>query len=102
MTATAMRDVRTPVARNTDPETSHAAGEAVTASGQRHAQRAQVLAGLREAPGVTSFELAEITGLDRYVVARRLPDCRTAGEAQVGIKRRCTISGKTAQTWWPL
>lgn len=97
-----MRDVQTPVARKTDPETSHAAGEAITASGKRHVQRHDVLAALQRNPGVTSFELAEIEGLDRYIVARRLPDCRSAGEAVTGVKRSCQVSGKTAQTWWPV
>lgn len=93
-------DVRTPAARSTDPGTSHAAAEAVTKSGVRAHQQRQVLAALREWPGRTSAELASNAGMDRYAVARRLPElCPTF--AFRGGSRACAVSGRPAVTWWP-
>lgn len=93
-------DIRTPAARSTDPETSHIAAEAVTKSGVRAHQQRQVLAALREWPGRTSAELAQQASMDRYAVARRLPElCPTF--AFRGGSTICSISGRPAVTWWP-
>lgn len=94
-------EVRTPVARRKDPESSHAAAEEVTLSGRRDAQVAQVLAAVRANPGRTSMELARLAGLDRYMVARRLPECVTAGALRKGEQRTCKVSDRLALTWWP-
>jgi len=96
----AMPDIRTPAARATDPGTSHAAAEAITKTGVRAHQQRQVLAALREWPGCTSAELASNAGMDRYAVARRLPElCPTF--AFRGGSRACAVSGRPAVTWWP-
>ncbi len=92
-------DVRTPAARATDPDTSHAAAAAVTKSGVRAHQQRQVLAALREWPGCTSAELARHACMDRYAVARRLPELVPAFAFQ-GATRRCACSGRPAVTWW--
>jgi len=97
----APRAVATPAARRTDPETSHKAAEEHTRSGARAHQQQQVTAAVRALPGRTSFELAMATGLDRYMVARRLPECVTAGTVRKGATKTCGITGKTALTWWP-
>jgi len=94
-------DVQTPAARRTDPDTSHEADEAVTRSGRRHTQREKVADALTRWPGRTTAELAEKMGTDRYMVARRMSECETAGDALRGQKRRCNSTGKTAETWWP-
>lgn len=92
-------DVRTPAARATDPDTSHIAAETVTKSGVRAHQQRQVLAALREWPGCTSAELARHAHMDRYAVARRLPELVPQYAFQGG-SRECQISGRPAVTWW--
>lgn len=92
-------NIRTPAARNTDPETSHIAAEAITKSGVRAHQQRQVLAALREWPGCTSAELAQRASMDRYAVARRLPELVPTFAVQGGA-RRCHVSGRPAVTWW--
>lgn len=95
------RRVETPAARATDPETSHAAAEQHTRSGARAHQQAQAIAAVRAFPGHTSFELALATELDRYMLARRLPEAVTAGAVKKGDAKACDVTGKQATTWWP-
>lgn len=92
-------DVRTPAARATDPDTSHTAAESVTKSGVRAHQQRQVLAALRQWPGCTSAELAKHAHMDRYAVARRLPELVPLFAFRGG-SRACQISGRPAVTWW--
>lgn len=92
--------VETPAARNSDPVTSHLAGDDITRSGKRAHQQHQAIAAVRAKPGLTSFELALATGLDRFMLARRLPECVTAGAVVKGIPKKCSVTGKMALTWW--
>lgn len=96
-----VRVVATPAARATDPETSHLAAEEVTASGVRQQQIGMAIAAVRAHPDRTSMELAQATGHDRYMLARRLPDAVTAGAVRKGGARTCTVSGRKALTWLP-
>lgn len=98
----APRRVTTPAARNTDPDTSHAAATEITRSGARAYQQAQTIAAVRQWPGRTSQELAELSGLDRYMLARRLPECETAGAVKRGVVIECTVTRRKALSWWPL
>lgn len=100
--------VETPAARHTDPITSHLAAEEHTASGIRGEQQRRALAAVRAIPGLTSFELALRSGIDRYELGRRLPELRISKAVfnpQVDddelFTRRCTVSGKRAMEWWP-
>lgn len=86
-------------ARSADPVTSHRAADHVEATGQAQREAAIVLRSLRDLPGRTSRELAELAGLDRYMVARRLPELREAGHAENGPDRACASSGRSAMTW---
>lgn len=95
------RRVETPAARRTDPETSHAAAEVITKSGERAHQQHQTAAAVKRHPGHTSQELSELTGIDRYTLARRLPECETAGSAKRGAVTECTVTKRKALTWWP-
>ena len=52
-------------------------------------------------PGLTSNELARATGLDRYMLARRLPELCDHDRVVRGDPRRCEVSGRKAATWWP-
>ena len=94
-------DNREPLAANRDPITSHLAASQLTQSGARGKQKQRVLEALRSYPGRTSAELALAAALDRYLVARRLPDLRSDGLAQQGAIRQCGVTGKQAVTWRP-
>lgn len=95
------RAVATPAARRTDPESSHQAAEIHTLSGKRAHQQDQAAAAVRQFPGRTSFELAMRTHLDRYMLARRLPECEVAGRVRRGNQRTCGITGRMAMEWLP-
>lgn len=95
-----MRRIETPIARHTDPETSHLAAEEITANGTRAFQQGQTLAAIRAFPGRTMQELAEATGLDRYMLGRRVSECETAGTVWRGLKRKCTVTGRMAEPWY--
>lgn len=97
-----IRRIETPIARASDPMSSHLAANEMTASGRRGQQIAWAIAAVRAYPGRTSQELCEVTGIDRYTLARRLPDAVTAGAIRKGIQRACSVTGKTALTWWPV
>ena len=92
-------NVQTPAARTTDPVTSHQAAQHMDQTGKRASQQREVLAAVREHPGLTSAELARATGLDRYMLARRLPELAPA--AVKGDPQRCQVTGRHAMTWWP-
>ena len=94
------RRVETPAARRTDPATSHQAAAQHTRSGARGRQRAQTAAAVQEWPGQTSSELAKLSGIDRYTLARRLSECETGGEVSRGAIKTCAVTGKKALTWW--
>lgn len=86
-------------ARRTDPVTSHEAAGAVERSGRASVQRGQALDAVRRHPGRTSQELAELTGLDRYMLARRLPELREDLLVRNGPIRPCGITRRPAITW---
>lgn len=92
---------RNAIARWHDPETSHDAAQAITASGRRDAQAQAVLGAVLAYPGSTSAELAQLRGLDRYVCARRLPELERLGRVRKGVALKCTLTGRSAVTWWP-
>ena len=88
------------IARRADPLSSKLAAEEITESGLRDAQKSQVLYHLRAcAEPVTSMELAHKGQLDRYVVARRLPDLEKDGLVIKVAMRSCGVSGRQAITW---
>ncbi len=69
----------------------------------RDLQMNRVLSGLRAATHnrtvVTSAELADMMGVDRYVTARRLPDLKKQGLAAQCGKAVCLINRTQAVTW---
>lgn len=96
------RRIETPAARATDPRSSHAADDIITASGRRAEQQALTVAAIREFPGHTMQELSELTGLDRYMLGRRVSECETAGLVQRCHARKCTVTGRLAEPWEPV
>lgn len=91
--------VQTPIARASDPLSSHLAAEHVTKTGTRSDQQNKAAEAVKQFPGLTSFELAMRTGIDRYTLARRLPECETAGRVRKGEIRACRVTGRKAHVW---
>ena len=90
-----------PATHRNDPATSRAAERAITDSGARQTQAEQVLELVRQVSGLTSAELAAYSvTLDRWQVARRLPDLEANGLVRKGKVRRCTCTDKHSVTWW--
>ncbi len=88
------------IAARRDPITSHIAAREVTISGRRADQMMQVVHALHCRPGRSSRELADESGLDRYVVARRLPDAERCGLVRRGGMRSCRLSARPAVVWF--
>lgn len=87
-------------ARATHPGTSHEAARHVVESGLQADQQLVALAAVKSAPGLTSHELAQRSTLDRYMLARRLPELADAGLVWRGPKKPCSVSRRSACTWW--
>lgn len=92
-----------PVARSTDPETSHMAAEdaTVTASRGRYlAARTLLVAG-----PCTDFDLADLTGLQQNSIGKRRLDLQRAGMVEPLRNRagepirRASPTGSRAQVW---
>ncbi len=68
-----------PRSRRDDPLSSKRAAEQMDRSGTLRGQRKIALDLVKQFPGKTSKELAELGTLDRYQLARRLPELATMG-----------------------
>ena len=79
------------MSRRTDPDSSRQAARRHEQSGRLDSDRWRVLEALRRNPGASSKELAAREGLDRHMVARRLPDLERAGL----VRRDCDGKGDT-------
>lgn len=89
-------------ARNDDPSSSHDAAEHVVSSGLQAQQHSLAASAVRKHPGLTSLELARATGLDRFMLARRLPELQRNGLIVRGMVRKCSASnGRSGVTWFP-
>ncbi|HDZ14870.1 hypothetical protein LCGC14_1109560 [marine sediment metagenome] len=84
----------TPVSRRTDPLSSKQAEKEINGNGLRNRQQEVVFQAVRKYPNHTSKELCAITGIDRHVVARRLPELFKRGPS-----RKCNIGNRLAVTW---
>ena len=88
-----------PRARRSDPVTSHEAADAIKASGELGRQQLAVLAAVRKWPGLTSLELGARMEINRWAVARRLPELEPVhvrrGEPRV-------VNGRRHVTWRPV
>ena len=89
-----------PRARTADPVTSHLAAQEVYESGAADKQAAAVFSLVQIRPGMTSAGLASHFHVDRYMVARRLPELEARGLVRKGNPIRCPVSGRAAVTWW--
>jgi hypothetical protein len=89
----------TPRSRRSDPETSHTAADRIRP--KLRAQQQAVLDALQRWPGSTAVELAKVSGLDRYLVSRRLPELVPV-HVRRGKPRVCTVAGSAQGTWYPV
>ena len=89
----------TPIARSTDPWTSHAGAVEVTDSGRRRTQAERCLDVVLTRPGLTAGEIGELTGLGHVPAQRRLSDLKASGKVAVGMARQ--FQGRPQVTWWP-
>lgn len=90
-----------PLARNNDPGTSNEAAEAI----QPHLAglHAWALDCIVKTPGKTRRELGAIyCTTDPDKIGRRLHELDRQGRVRRGAKRKCTVSGHSAETWWPV
>jgi len=88
-------------ARHSDPSSSHEAVAAM-APGILNHQQSRAAAAVRANPGRTSSELATECGLDRYELARRLPECDREGRVRRGPIRKDSYTNRSGVTWWPV
>lgn len=97
---------RFPRARSTDARSSHEAAAKIERDGTARLQAERVLAALRKYPNSTSRELAKFSRLDRYEVARRLPELHEAGLVgryePSAITAPCAVAGKRVIRWAPV
>ena len=86
--------------RSLAPLTSHLAADEITRSGKRASQKAEIVSWLRmQQRPLTSMEIAHAATMDRYMVARRLPDLERDGRVERCAMRECTESNRPAITW---
>ena len=92
-----------PIARTSDPVTSHVAAQGVTESGSRATHCAAVLEVLLLAPHPLTYReiAARLPKLEAVEVMRRLNDLRHESPPRVVQldKRECQVSGRPAMTW---
>jgi len=90
-----------PLSHRDDPLSSYQAGDRVLRSGKVKGQMKFCLLAVRRWPGRTSAELAQLAGMDRYSVARRLPALEHRGFVKKGGERLCTVCKSKCVTWTP-
>jgi hypothetical protein len=86
-------------ARRSDPITSHEAAAQMAASGAIGRQAQEVFDAVLRWPGLTSLELGARLEIDRWAVARRLPELEAAGRVRRGELRQ--VGARRHLTWWP-
>lgn len=85
-----------------DPTTSLHAARHTVESGALGAQKREILALVKSAPGLTTLELASLEGstLDRYKIAKRMKLLVEAGLVRQG-EARMQGNGRLAHAYWP-
>lgn len=85
-----------PRSRRNDPASSHRAEERVRTTGAMRGQRKIAFGLVKQYPGKSSKELARLGSLDRYQLARRLPEL-----LEMKMITR-TENGSEDVRWWPV
>jgi predicted Rossmann fold nucleotide-binding protein DprA/Smf involved in DNA uptake len=85
-----------PLARRSDPATSHAAAARVAefAAGQH----AQIIEALRQGPA-TVYGIAERTGIEAHAVGKRVPELAREGLIAETGKTEPSPSGRQCRLW---
>lgn len=86
-----------PVARASDPDTSHEAAASMVDEAQN--QRIQIYAWLVGHGPMTADELDEALGFRLTSSGRRLPELRETGKVRMTEEKRKTRSGRSARLW---
>jgi len=89
------------LSRRGDPPTSKEAAYALYESGALGERKAFALGILIENPGSTAAELDLKAGTPAGGVRKRLNDLKKDHYAYVAGVRRCRVTGRRAQIWWP-
>jgi hypothetical protein len=92
--------MRPPIARTTDPATSHEAAEILNESGHRITAMEICLTAVQRYPGLVAGEIGERTGLGHVPAQRRLSDLKNRGRIVQGPPRRW--HGRAQVTWLPV
>lgn len=91
----------TTLARRTDPETSKAAARQLTLFELRDLRKWAADC-VRKSPGLTQRELGDqYCPSDLRKIGRRLAECEKKGLVRRGPARKCSITGRSAETWYP-
>lgn len=93
-----------PMARKSDPVTSHQAARRVRESGRASSNRDRIHACLAlHGDAVTAIELLGRMGeddpIDRHEISRRLPELEREGRVKRGPRRLCRVRGTSMTTW---
>ena len=89
-----------PLARRTDPHTSHRAAEEIRPAVSRLEKWASMM--VAQNPGHTAMELARLLKLaDPRMIGRRLCGAERKGLIRRGKARVCQETGRTAFEWYP-
>jgi len=88
-----------PISHRNDAVSSFKAADRHKASDNWSKQRQAVLKALQTLVCATAKEISEFSGIDRYIVSRKLPDLRRAGVVENGKPRKCRILKKKTLTW---
>ena len=99
MTAQPSFDFTAPIARRSDPPTSHRSAAEHTATGARGANAELLYAAIAAHPDLTCGELLDFSGLDRAECSKRLSDLHATFRIEAVAVRRCSVTGKNARTW---
>ena len=92
--------LRSPIARNTDPETSHESAKETTRTTRGYHCRI-LLTAIKTRPGCINAQLAKSVGLSQYETTKRVSDLINAGKAHYGMKNRSEETGRLCATVWP-
>lgn len=84
-----------PTSHKNDPITSYKAADTANIKGQA----LQVYEALKRYPNRTARELSEASGIDYYIVQRRLSILRTNGLAKTIGERVCVFTNRECKVW---
>lgn len=96
-----MNRLSPPLSRNTDPISSHRGADYAIRSGLLGRELRSVYHALMKNSNCTAREISRASGLNYFIVSKRLSVLRRRGFARVGRKRPCRVSktGIPVQVW---